>query len=42
MNRGEVLRIEGLRIGKIIGAIILPGIRMWKLDSFAVPVLKLC
>lgn len=42
MDRGKVLRIEGLRMGKIIRAMILPGTRLWKLDSFAVPVIQLC
>lgn len=39
VSRGKELRIEWLRIGKIIRAVILPGTRMWKLDSFAVPVI---
>lgn len=42
MNKGKVLRIEKLRIGKKIRTVILPGTVMWKLDPFVVPVTQLC
>lgn len=38
MNRGKVRRTEELRIEKMVGTMILPGTKMWKLDPFAVPV----